>query len=78
MKTDDENRFEYLFLTLGPHINDFHSCCKPIIAIDGTHLKRKFWCVMFIVGTNDTNEQIYPFAFGREWSVMDLIFNRTL
>ena len=64
LKIDDENRFEYLFLTLGPCIYDFVSSCRPVIAIDGTHLKRKFRGIMFVTTTMDGNEQIYLFAFG--------------
>ena len=64
LKIDEENRFEYLFMTLGLCINGFQSCNKPVIMVDGTHLKGKFQGVMFVVGTKDVNEQIYPFAFG--------------
>ena len=64
LKTDDENRFEYLFLAFCSWINDFRSCCKSTIAFDETHLNGKFWDVMFVIGTNDDNEQIYPFTFG--------------
>ena len=39
LKIDDENRFEYLFLTFGPCIYGFVSCYRLIIAFDGTHLK---------------------------------------
>ena len=66
LKTDDENRSEYLFLTLDSCINGFRSCCRPKIVIGGTYRKRKFRGVMFIIGTNDANEQIYPFGFNDE------------
>ena len=42
----------------------FCKCCKPVIVIDGTHLKGKFRGVMFVATTKDADEQIYPFAFG--------------
>ena len=57
-------KIEYLFIELGPCINDFPSCYKPIIAIDRTHLKEKFQDVMFVATANDGNEQIYPIGFG--------------
>ena len=64
LKIGDENIFEYLFMSLGSCINGFHSCCRYIIAIDGTHLKRKFIGVMFVAATDDGNEQIYSITFG--------------
>ena len=64
LKIDDENIFEYLFLTLGPCISGFVSCCRLVIAIDGTHLQGKFMGVMFVATAMDGNKQIYPVAFG--------------
>ena len=64
LKVDDETRFEYLFLSFGPCINDFVSCCRSVIMIDGIHLKEKFRNVMFVTTTKDGNKQIYPIAFG--------------
>ena len=40
------------------------SCCRSIIAIDGTHLKGKFKGVMFVATTMYGNEKNYPIAFG--------------
>ena len=40
------------------------SCCRSIIAIDGTHLKGKFKDVMFVATTMYGNEKNYPIAFG--------------
>ena len=56
LKIDEENRFEYLFMTLGLCINGFQSCNKPVIMVDGTHLKGKFQGVMFVAATNDVNK----------------------
>ena len=56
--------FESLFLAFGPCINGFGSCCRLVIAIDGTHLKGKYMSVMFVATLMDDNEQIYPLAFG--------------
>ena len=41
-KIDKENKFEYLFMILVPRINSSHDCCISVIAIDETHLERKF------------------------------------
>ena len=72
---DEENRFEYAFMSLGPSITGFKECCRPVIVIDGTHLKGKFRGVLFVAAAKDGNEQIYPIAFGvgdkendRSWS----------
>ena len=75
LKVDDETRFEYLFLSFGPCINGFVSCCRIVIVIDGTHFKGKFKGVMFVAAIIDGNEQIYLIEFGfgdekndRSWS----------
>ena len=54
---DEENRFEYAFMSLGPSIIDFKECCKPLIVINGTHLKGKFLGVLFVAAAKDGNEQ---------------------
>ena len=61
---DEKNRFEYAFMSLDPSITSFKKCCRPLIVIDGTHLKGKFHGVLFVAAANDGNEQIYPIAFG--------------
>ena len=72
---DEKNKFKYAFVSLSPSITGFKECCRPIIVIDGTHLKGKFRGVLFVAATKDSNEQIYPIAFGvddkendRSWS----------
>ena len=64
LKTDVENRLEYLFMAPGSCINGFRSCCRPIIAIDATHLKGKFRGVMFVATAKNGDEQIYLIVFG--------------
>ena len=64
IKIDSKNRFEYLFMALGPLITGFRSGCRLVIAIDGMYLKGKFKGVMFVAAAKDDNEQIYPIAFG--------------
>ena len=72
---DEENRFEYVFMSLDSSIIGFKECCRPVIVIDGTHLKGKFRDILFVTAAKDGNEQIYPIAFGvgnkendRSWS----------
>ena len=63
IQTDEENRFEYFFMALGPCIYGSRAC-KPAVAIDGTHLKGKYKGVLFIAVVMDDNEQIFTIAFG--------------
>ena len=37
---------------------------RPVIAVDGTHLKGRFGGTMFVATAQDGNEQVYPIAFG--------------
>ena len=64
MRTNSKNRFQYMFMALGPLINGFLFSCRPIIAIDATYLKGKYKGILFVVVAKEGNEQIYPVAFG--------------
>lgn len=63
-KTDAENRFQYMYMAFATSINVFIFCGRPVIVIDGTHLKEKYKGVMFVAATKDGGEHIYPLAFG--------------
>ena len=63
IQTDEESIFEYFFIALGPCFTGFTSC-KPVVAIDGTHLKGKYKGVFYVASIMDGNEQIFPIAFG--------------
>ncbi|KAL6544984.1 hypothetical protein OROHE_009891 [Orobanche hederae] len=63
LQTCNDGIFQFVFFALGPCIRGFSSC-RPVIVIDGTHLKGKYKGVMFIAATKDANEQIIPLAFG--------------
>ncbi|KAK2655177.1 hypothetical protein Ddye_008229 [Dipteronia dyeriana] len=41
----------------------FWRCMRPVIAIDGTHLKGRFRGTIFVTTAQDENEQVYPIAF---------------
>ena len=64
LKVDDDNRFEICFVAFDACIFDFCECCRPAIAIDGTHLKGKYKGVLFIATAMDDNDQIFLIAFG--------------
>lgn len=45
-------------------ISGFLSSGRPVIVVDGTHLKGKYRGVMFVDAMKDENEQIFPLAVG--------------
>ena len=51
-------------MAFGTCIFGFHMCCRPAIAIDGTHLKRKYKEILFIATAMDDNNQIFPITLG--------------
>jgi hypothetical protein len=61
---DALNRFKYFFMALGPSIEGFKSCIRPVVAVDGTFLKCKHQGTLFIATSLDGNNQVYPLAFG--------------
>nr|XP_009628635.1 uncharacterized protein LOC104118952 [Nicotiana tomentosiformis] len=63
IKTDDNNRFLYMFYAYGSSIAGWNHC-RPVIAIDATFLKSKYRGVLMISVTKDANNQIFPLAFG--------------
>ena len=56
LQVDEDNRFEICFMAFGACIFDFREYCKPIIAIDRTHLKGKYKGILFIATTMDGND----------------------
>ncbi|KAK3222173.1 hypothetical protein Dsin_009198 [Dipteronia sinensis] len=64
MKTNVANQFEYLFIAHAASLHGFHTVIRPVIAIDGTHLKGKFSSIMFVAICLDANNQVFPLAYG--------------
>ncbi|KAI9156901.1 hypothetical protein LWI28_013811 [Acer negundo] len=60
----DDDTFLYFFMSLGSLIRGFRRCMRPVISVDGTHLKGRFRGTMFVTTAQDGNEQVYPIAFG--------------
>lgn len=56
--------FCHMFLALGQSIHAFENYLRPVIVIDGTHLKGKNKGILFVAVTKDGNEQIFPLAIG--------------
>ena len=50
-------------MALGQSIARFNKL-RLVVAIDGTHLKRKYKVTLFVVAYLDNNEQIYHLNFG--------------
>ncbi|CAA0810864.1 MuDR family transposase [Striga hermonthica] len=63
IETDKDDVFEYAFISFNASAG-FLSYCRPVIVIDGTHLKGKYKGILFVATTKDGNEQIFPLAFG--------------
>lgn len=59
------NRLCYMFLALGQSIQAFQAnLLRPVIVVDGTHLKGKNKGTLFVAVTKDGNEQVFPLAIG--------------
>ncbi|GJU52069.1 probable purine permease 11 [Tanacetum coccineum] len=64
IETDDEDRFEIFFLAVGAVIRTFVLHMRPLIIIDGAHLKGEFFGIMYLAVAMDGNNQILPLAYG--------------
>ncbi|GJR94062.1 calcium uniporter protein [Tanacetum coccineum] len=64
IETDDEDRFEIFFLAIGAVIRTFVLHMRPLIIIDGAHLKGEFLGTMYLAVAMDGNNQILPLAYG--------------
>ncbi|XP_022156566.1 uncharacterized protein LOC111023441 [Momordica charantia] len=63
MKLEDDTFFKYAFTAIGCSIRGFGSCIRPILVVDGAHLKGKYRGVLLTASSIDGNNQIYPLAF---------------
>lgn len=61
--TDDEDRFLRFYFALGQCIRSFTSCIRPVIAVDGCHLRGKYPGILMVVVTLDGNHKLFPIAF---------------
>nr|GEZ87753.1 hypothetical protein [Tanacetum cinerariifolium] len=64
IETDDQDRFENFFLAVGDAIRIFVSHIRPLIIIDGAHLKGESLGTMYLAVAMDGNNQILPLAYG--------------
>ncbi|GJY67989.1 probable purine permease 11 [Tanacetum coccineum] len=66
IETDDEDRFEIFFLAIGAVIRTFVLHMRPLIIIDGAHLKGEFLGTMYLAVAMDGNNQISTTCI-RKW-----------
>ncbi|KAK3229612.1 hypothetical protein Dsin_001493 [Dipteronia sinensis] len=53
----NDGKFLYFFMSLRASVRGFRRCMRPVIAVDGTHLKGRFGGTMFVATAQDGNEQ---------------------
>ena len=62
LKTNNENRFLYVYMSLQASIHGWQPCI-PVIVVDGTFLKTKFGGMLLIASTQDAAGKIFLIAF---------------
>jgi len=60
----DGNLFKSLYVSLGACKRGFLAACRPLICLDGCHLKTKYGGIMLTAVGIDPNDCIYPIAYG--------------
>ncbi|KAE8730191.1 hypothetical protein F3Y22_tig00003041pilonHSYRG01077 [Hibiscus syriacus] len=63
IKTDRDGRFELLFIAIGAAIRSFINCMRPVIIVDGAHLKGRYLGVNLLAVAMDANNGILPIAY---------------
>ncbi|XP_022880915.1 uncharacterized protein LOC111398216 [Olea europaea var. sylvestris] len=66
--TNDDRRFKYLFMALGPSIHGFVNSMRKVISVDGAFLTSRMKGTLLVATSQDANFQIFPLA----WGVVDL------
>ncbi|KAE8687442.1 F-box/LRR-repeat protein 14-like [Hibiscus syriacus] len=64
IKTDRDGHFELLFIVIGAAIRSFITCMRPVIIVDGAHLKGQYLGVNLLAVTMDANNGILSIAYG--------------
>ncbi|XP_022875735.1 uncharacterized protein LOC111394204 [Olea europaea var. sylvestris] len=66
--TNDDRRFKYLFMALGPSIHGFVNSMRKVISVEGAFLPSRMKGILLVTTSQDANFQIFPLA----WGVVDL------
>nr|XP_043629909.1 uncharacterized protein LOC122601210 [Erigeron canadensis] len=64
IKTDGDGCFELLFISIGAAIRSFVTCLRPVIIVDGAHLKGRYLGTNLLAVAMDANNGILPIAYG--------------
>ena len=59
---ENGNRFHHTFIYYSASATGF-GYCRPILSLDGTHLKSKYHGVLLTATTIDANESLFPLAY---------------
>ncbi|KAL6527389.1 hypothetical protein OROGR_016479 [Orobanche gracilis] len=59
----EDGKFQHLFVALGSSRMVYNYCLRPLIIVDGAHLKGRNKGILFVAVTIDANEQVYPLAY---------------
>ncbi|KAE8663759.1 Nucleobase-ascorbate transporter 4 [Hibiscus syriacus] len=59
-----DGRFELLFIAIGAAIRSFITCMRPVIIVDGAHLKGRYLGVNLLAVAMNANNGILPIAYG--------------
>ncbi|XP_057775479.1 uncharacterized protein LOC130994499 [Salvia miltiorrhiza] len=62
-EVDPDGRFKHLFVALVASASCFMFNLRPVIVVDGTHLKGKNRGILFVAVTKDDNESLFPLAY---------------
>ncbi|XP_022880686.1 uncharacterized protein LOC111397956 [Olea europaea var. sylvestris] len=73
IEIDSRNRFHYLFLAFGASTRGYLHYLRPVICVDGNHLKGPYKGTLLLATAQDANKQIYPIA----WGIVDAETNRS-
>ncbi|XP_022880846.1 uncharacterized protein LOC111398126 [Olea europaea var. sylvestris] len=73
IELDSQNRFHYFFLTFGASIRGYTQYLRPVICVDGSHLKGSYKGTLLLATAQDGNKQIYPLA----WGIVDAETNKS-
>ncbi|KAM7477236.1 hypothetical protein LguiB_024479 [Lonicera macranthoides] len=63
LKTDDNRRFQSLFVSFSASINGFQKGCRPILFLETTSLRSKFQETLLLAIAVDGNDGFFPVAF---------------
>ncbi|XP_022854521.1 uncharacterized protein LOC111375842 [Olea europaea var. sylvestris] len=73
IEVDSRNRFYYFFLAFGTSIRGYIHYLRPVICVDGSHLKGPYKGTLLLTTGQNANKQIYLLA----WGIVDAKTNRS-